>query len=413
MPNIASAQFKLEAEIRPRAEFRNGFKALRNKNVDPAFFIEQRSRLYFNYTTEQVLVKVTLQDVRIWGSVSQIYKADPNLQNVYEAWGQFNFNDKFGVKAGRMELDYDGARLMGNLGWAAQARSHDALLFLWKNNGLKIDLGLAYNQNWRFEPGWLNNNFYNHSATNNYKTMQFVHLEYNIADGKINAMIHNNGMQVAADSTVAYRQTYAVMGNKKLGDITLNGEVYYQGGKSNNGNSISAYLLALNATFKTKITPITLGAEILSGSNVDDTKDKSFAPLYGTNHKFYGFMDYFYVGNGHQNKGLVDVYVKTNFKLTEKSNLLMHLHNFSSPVVIADPANPAQNISTNLGTELDLVYGLKLHDQVKLNIGYSHMFATPSMVAIKGNSGDNTALNNWAWLMLTFKPTLFESKLAE
>lgn len=121
--NLASAQFNLGAEIRPRAEFRNGFKAPHNKDVDPAFFIEQRSRVYFDYKTEDVILKLSLQDVRIWGSVSQIYKSDPNLQNVYEAWGQFNFNDKIGIKAGRMELDYDNARFLGNLGWAAQGKS--------------------------------------------------------------------------------------------------------------------------------------------------------------------------------------------------------------------------------------------------------------------------------------------------
>lgn len=414
--NYATAQFNLGAEIRPRAEFRNGFKAPHNNNVDPAFFIEQRSRVYFGYNTEEVILKLSLQDVRIWGSVDQIYKSDPNLQNVYEAWGQFNFNDKIGIKAGRMELDYDNARFLGNLGWAAQGRSHDAFLFLWKNNdGLKLDVGLAYNQNFLFEPGKLNNNFYDHSATNNYKTMQFAHFNMKKEEGNFSALIHNDGRQIAADTSMAYRQTYAVLGDKKFGDIKLAAEFYYQGGKNGANVDVSAVLATLYATFKTSLTPITIGGEYVSGTsteNITNNVDGSFNPLYGTNHKFYGFMDYFYVGNGHSNKGLLDFNVKTNFKFGEKSNLLARVHYFMSPVNIQDPNDATLNLSSTLGTEIDLVYGVKLHKDVKLNIGYSQMFSGESMVEVKG-TGDTGVTNNWAWLMLTFKPTLFESKQAE
>ncbi len=407
----ATAQFSLGAEIRPRAEFRNGFKAPRNEGVDPAFFIEQRSRLYFNYKTEELVLKLTLQDVRIWGSVDQVYKTDPNLQNVHEAWGQFNFNSKFGVRAGRMELDYDGARFLGNLDWAAQARTHDAFMFLWKNNaGMKLDVGLAYNQNWRAEPGWLNNNFYDHTVTNNYKTMQFARFESKSDAGNLAVLVHNDGRQVAADSSMAYRQTYAVIADKKFADVKLSTELYYQGGKNGSGGDVNAFLASLYATFKTRVTPITIGGEILSGTNATDTQDRSFAPLYGTNHKFYGFMDYFYVGNGHSGKGLVDLNVKTKFKLGDKSNLVANAHYFMSAASIEDPNDITQTISNSLGTEIDLIYVTQLHKSVNLKIGYSQMFATESMVAIKG-SGDNTITNNWAWLMLTFKPTLFESKI--
>jgi len=413
LSNYATAQFNLGAEIRPRAEFRNGFKAPHNKNVAPAFFIEQRSRLYFGYNTEEVVLKLSLQDVRIWGSVDQIYKSDPNLQNVYEAWAQYNFNDKIGIKAGRMELDYDNARFLGNLAWAAQGRSHDAFLFIWKNNdGMKLDIGLAYNQNWRFEPAWLNQNVYDHSATKNYKTMQFAHFNMKKEEGNFSALIHNDGRQIAADTSMAFRQTYAVLGDKMFGDIKLAAEFYYQGGKNGANVDVSAVLATFYATFETSITPITVGGEYLSGTSADDisnNRDGAFNPLYGTNHKFYGFMDYFYVGNGHSNKGLIDINVKTNFKLGEKSNLLARVHYFMSPVNIQDPNDATLNLSNSLGTEIDLVYGVKLHKAVNLKIGYSQMFATESMVEVKG-TGDNTAFNNWAWLMLTFKPTLFESK---
>ncbi|MDZ7608893.1 MAG: hypothetical protein U5K79_25710 [Cyclobacteriaceae bacterium] len=42
---------------------------------------------------------------------------------------------------------------------------------------------------------------------------------------------------------------------------------------------------------------------ICKDTDLTDTNDKSFNPLYGTNHKFYGYMDYFYVGNSHGQVG--------------------------------------------------------------------------------------------------------------
>ncbi len=408
----AGAQFTLAGEIRPRAEFRNGFKAPPEKGVPPAFFIEQRSRVYFNYKSDSLQLKITFQDVRIWGSVSQIYKSDPNLQNVHEAWGQFNFNDKFGIRAGRMELAYDGDRFLGNLDWAAQARSHDALLFLWKNNkGVRLDIGVAYNQNWRFEPSWLNQNFYDHSLTNNYKTMQFARLEKKSESGKLALFFHNDGRQLAADSSMAYRQTFAIIANKKIGVLKLSSELYYQSGKNGRGQPVNALLASFYATLNTGLTPITLGGEYLSGTSIAaaaDNRDNAFAPLYGTNHKFYGFMDYFYVGNPHGNIGLIDLNIKTNFKLGNNTAFLAQVHHFMSPVEIPDPANPGAAMTSSLGTEIDLVYNRRLHEFVTLKIGYSQMFASESMIEVKG-VGDAGAFNNWAWLMVTFKPTLFDS----
>ena len=174
----AFSQFTLSGEVRPRLEIRNGFKKPHAQNVDPSAFIEQRSRLYFNYKSDKVLLNMSVQDVRVWGSVDQIYKADTNLMNVFEAWGQYNFNENFAFRVGRMALAYDNHRFLGSLGWAAQSRSHDALLFKYASNdkSFVMDVGFAYNQNWAPEHKNLAWNFYDHSVTNNYKTMQFVGL---------------------------------------------------------------------------------------------------------------------------------------------------------------------------------------------------------------------------------------------
>lgn len=408
--SYAQAQFKLSAEVRPRAEFRNGFKTPKVPNTNPAFFIEQRSRIYLDYQMDKLEFRLSLQDVRIWGSVSQIYKSDPNLTNVFEGWGKYNFNENFALKVGRQTLIYDNERFLGGLGWAQQGRSHDAVLVQYKSdNNIKVDLGLAYNQNWQVEPGWLSGNYYNHSITNNYKAMQFIHFSKTWDDASLSALFHNDGRQVPADSSMAYRQTLGLIGNKDFGNIKAHAEFYYQGGKNGSGVDVSAFLASAYVTFSTDITPITVGVDYLTGNGPGETKDKAFNPLYGTNHAFYGLMDYFYVGNSHSDKGLTDIFVKTNFKVGDKSTLAAHLHYFNSGAAIEDPGSPGNNLSSSLGTEVDLVYVIKLHPAVTWHIGYSQMFSTSSMVEIKGGNGDNSAVNNWAWSMLTFKPTLFNS----
>ena len=413
--NDLFAQFTITGELRPRTEFRNGFKRLKDKGTDPAFFIEQRSRLYMDYKKDKIWLNIALQDVRIWGSTNQIYKSDPSLQNVYEAWARYAFNERYAFKVGRQAMDYDNARFMGNLAWAQQGRSHDALLLTKKDadRNCELHLAFAFNQPQGFEPGNLAGTEY--FGINNYKTMIFGWWNRQFEDGGVSVLFHNDGRQIQADTSMAHRQTYAVIGNYNLGGIKLDGELYYQGGKNGNDVSVSGLMVGLHGTFSTDLTPLTLGFEYLSGTPRGESKDKSFDPLYGTNHKFYGFMDYFYVGNYHgqagggRTSGLIDVHLKTKFTIGEKSNLAANLHYFASPVNVYEGfGTGSDTFGSTLGTELDLVYSITLTKDVNFNLGYSHMFATETMEAIKGG-GDKSTTNNWAWAMVTFKPQLFTS----
>ena len=407
------AQFTITGELRPRTEFRNGFKRPKDKGDDPAFFIEQRSRIYVDYTLDKISMSIALQDIRMWGSTDQVYKSDPTLQNVFEAWAKYAFDERYSLKVGRQALVYDNERFMGGLDWAQQGRSHDALFFSKKHADRNCDLNLAfaYNQRIPFEPGKLEGNDY--FGVNNYKTMIFSHWNRTFDKGAISVLFHNDGRQIQADTSQAFRQTYAVLGNYNLGDVKLDGELYYQGGKDGNDLEVSALMFAVHGTYETDITPLTLGFEYLSGTVRSEDKNKSFNPLYGTNHKFYGFMDYFYVGNGHgqstggRTSGLIDVHLKTKFKLGQKSNLGANLHYFASPVKIFEGFGiNGDTYGATLGTEIDLVYTMTLSQNVKFNLGYSQMFATETMEAVKGG-GDASAFNNWAWAMISFKPQLF------
>ena len=61
-----------------------------------------------------------------------------------------------------------------------------------------------------------------------------------------------------------------------------------------------------------------------------------------------------------------------------------------------------------LGTEIDLTATYKLDKNFVISGGVSKMFASDTMEILKG--GNNNNCNNWAWVMVSFNPQLFNYK---
>ncbi|MEM7380551.1 MAG: hypothetical protein AAF361_05060 [Bacteroidota bacterium] len=179
-----------------------------------------------------------------------------------------------------------------------------------------------------------------------------------------------------------------------------------QFGNDVNNNDISAYLLALEGNYK--IFPncsLILGGELISGNDngsPSDGKNKAFSPFYGTNHKFNGLMDYFFVGNHANNVGLLDIYVGSVISLGEKTSLNARIHNFSTA------ADLPTSDSRQLALEADVVLNYNFKKDINIQAGYSHLFASDGMEILKNNFDGNA--NYWGWAMVTIKPTLFQTK---
>ena len=403
-----AAQFTLTAEVRPRSEYRNGFKTPTSDEKDAVFFTEQRSRLYMDYADEKYKFRLSLQDVRIWGEVPQIFKEEDGNTFLSEAWGQYFVTDKFSVKAGRQIISYDNQRFLGGLEWAQQGRRHDALLFMYEDEKAKTKLhaGFAYNSDDDVpEPANIQAvgaNFFSVGGT--YKALQYAWFNKTADKGKI-SLLALNAVNQNPDSTNSSKQTFGIIGSTNVGKLKLGGDFYYQTGEFG-GNNVNAFLAGLYATFKTKATPLTLGVEYISGKDDNDTSTDitNFSPDYGTNHAHNGFMDYFFVGPANGNVGVVDFYLKTKFKL-KKGALIVHAHEFLTGSTQIDAEN--RELSRAMGLELDLVYAVKLSPSVTWNIGFSQLFGTDTLIDIRPG---NEKLNNWGWMMITFKPTLLKTK---
>ncbi len=402
----ANAQLSVDAELRPRFEYRHGFKTLFPDNEDPAAFVSQRTRLNARYTTEKLNFYLSLQDVRVWGDVPQLNTADNGGLSVHQAWGAILFDKRFLLKLGRQEIAYDDQRIFGNVDWAQQARSHDAALLQFEDEKFKFDLGFAFNQDAENVVG---NTF---TIANTYKSIQYAWMHKDWLNFQVSFLFLNNGMQFidetdSENNESRYSHTMGSHLRYSFGKLDFTSNLYLQLGKDVMNNDLNAYLLALGANYAPlERWEFTLGTELLSGNHVGaptNGKNKAFNPLYGTNHKFNGLMDYFFVGNHIDNVGLWDVYVKAKLAPNQKSTFILALHNFASPSEIVS------NISKQLGMEADLVYFRTINDNIVLSGGYSHLFANAGMKTIKNNFDANT--NNWAWIMVTINPVLFKHPL--
>ncbi|MFY7671935.1 alginate export family protein [Tenacibaculum sp. MEBiC06402] len=412
--SLMAQEFKIGLDFRPRLEYSNGFGNLIPEGTDAGLFVQQRSRLNIDYKIENFIAYFSVQDVSVWGDHPQIAASDGNNSfSLAQAWVKFNFNDSWALKIGRQVLSYDDQRVFGGLDWAMQGRFHDAALFNYQKDGFKLDIGLAFNQNGVSRQGTLfdPNNAGDARAVFDYKAMLFLwaHKKWDSFSGSF--LFSNNSYQNLAGQTpeegVVNRQTFGVhLVSKPSGSFNITGNFYMQTGEFFEGVDLSAYNALLEFSYKPNKTLFGLGAELLSGdeNGTSDGEINSFFPIFGTNHKFNGYMDYFYVGNHANSVGLNDLYGKVVFKTGDKSSLLTKIHYFMS--------NKDINGDNYLGTELDLVYTHKVMSFATLKVGYSQMFASDTMEVLKGVANPQ-GMQNWGWVMLVVKPELFNWKNKE
>lgn len=398
-------QFTIDAQIRTRGEYRNGVLNPRSEGDLPAWFINDRARLSLGYKRDNLQMKLSAQHVGVWGQDPQIDKNGRFI--LHEAWARMDFSHGLFAQLGRQPLSYDDERLLGGLDWNVAGRFHDALKLGYESNLHKLHVILAFNQN---DEKTIGGTYYAPGAQP-YKTMQTVWYNGRWAkDFTASLLFMNTGFETGkeAKGKTTYMQTTGAYLVYTPGAWTLNGSAYYQSGKrkllkDEPSQTVSAYMFSLKAGYK--IDPkwsVSVGTDYLSG---DPTSDKitTFDPLYGTHHKFYGGMDYFYASA--YNKGLWDKIVSVDFKPASKWALSLSYHHFSTTYdVMAKDGKEGRS----LGSELDFQIDYVLMKDVRLQAGYSTMLGTKYMDVVKG--GSHKAWQDWGWLSLNINPRILFTK---
>lgn len=431
-------QLSVSAQLRTRSELRDGQGSPAVADTVPAFFTSQRTRVSLAFAGYRFKLHSVIQDVRVWGQdASTVNRTGQSGLMLHEAWADISLLDttnrnQLTLKIGRQELNYDDARLVGNLDWLQQARRHDAALLRFETRNIIAHFGAAFNQNEERKSNTIYNGVPNGypAGTNGigamYKSMQFLYAARKFKTSTLSLLLFkddfsrfhvdntNPRQPPVFESGVWSRFTGGAHFNGALSKrINATADAFYQGGRYREGTALNEYFFSATAVYThSKYFSIGPGLDLTSGNNGSDPSEKyqRFDPLYGTPHKFWGYMDYFYAADGFGPNGLLDVYLKTRFSPTDKTYFTFDVHQFSLPNAVTDEQGRAMNKS--LGIEFDLAGSLALTKLITVEAGYSLMQMTSTMLTTQvKNSGDASHTAQWAWLMINIRPSFMFAKI--
>ncbi len=393
----AGQQLEGWADIRMRYEFRNGYGELRPDSAKAAHFITQRNRLRLEYSDSKLKIRITPQNVRVWGDVATTSRSDINMQ-LHEAWAELALGERGDVRIGRQELDYDDARILGNVDWNMQARSHDVIRISYRPDSLQqLHAGAALNAGREslFKE--------NYPVANQYRLMQFGWYRVGTTARSLSLLVLNQGIPFLAgqQEKLAWNQTMGFRALRRTKTWHAELSSYLQTGHLGE-RSLQAWQIAAvagaNISEKWKITA---GMERLSGQPLSGKEKtaRSFNPWFGTNHKFNGYMDYFYVGNHLNSVGLLDLYGSLDWH-SGRTGVQLTSHYFAAAVPVELPIQQGRK----LGVELDATVRVSIGKFSSLTAGYSQMIASPLLGYIKG--GEHDRMNNWFYTSLHVSPQI-------
>lgn len=395
------AQFEISAEYRPRFEIRDGYRKLAKEGSVPAVLISQRTRLSFSYKTDNLLIRFTPQDVRIWGDEqlagSTAVYGDIASLDLFEAYAEIKLSKTWDFSIGRQQLIYDSQRLLSKRNWNQNGIAYDAAILKYHPKKWNLHIGICWNT------------LTEKLSENHYPSARIKSLNYLWINRALNEKLNLSFIYLASGvtetdttNTLHMRQTAGIYASYKLNNLISWANVYCQYGKNKYGKNISAFLFDADIAYQARKFKPGIGVGYLSGNNeIGGTTDNLFDVLYGTRHSFFGQMDYFgdFTRDTKQG-GLTDIYVYLKYDLTGKMSLTNTLHYFQ-----LSKANPATPQNRNLGFENDLIFDYNFTGWGSLRLGYTFFMPTVNMKELQEISNDK--FSQFVYLQLTLKPVLF------
>ena len=336
---IAQEGLKVTAQVRPRMEINNkDFNA--DTKANSYTYLRTRVGLQL-MPAENLGGFIQFQDSRVYGENSGTLAATDNI-DLHQAYFCIKklFNLPLDLKVGRMELVYGSQRLIGAVGWHNVGRSFDGGMLTLNTKPISIDFVKARLNESGMAGDEEDNNLY--AAYGKVKCEKMKIQPFVISEMK--------------KETDFARHTLGIYLAGKMGALSHEIEAAYQMGSMSEDVDIAAYMFTANLNYKLgmSMSPVlSAGVDYLSGDDgEDETKYKVFNTLYATNHKFYGFMDYFLNLPVHTyGKGLMDMHGKLNLTMPcKKTNVgvAFHLFNSTADYTLAD-----ETTSTSFGSEID------------------------------------------------------------
>lgn len=403
-PAVEGQNVLIDVEIRPRTEMRDGFKIPNVQGKDPGVFTSQRTRLGFSYGSGLLQAQLTLQDARVYGQFAS--SATDASTGLFEGWAEILLAPGSSIRIGRQPIKYDDSRLFSSPAWSISGTTHDLALFKFNLNDWQLHAGMAYNNSSEISSEVL------YANTVKYRSMAFAWLSKELFSGlNGSVVVVDEGLQDTVGVGLAYKKikmNHALTFGGNLNFKTPDKEwsvlatAYVQSGKNAKGKDLSGSLLALKADYAPlPFLAFQVGADFMSGDNqASDGKQTNFKKLYGADHAFNGVMDYW---DTPVDQGLLDFYGGVSPKINQSLNAEVAYHVFETHRALS-------NGGRKLGSELDLIVNCKLNAQSMLQAGWCCYFTNDNTLLAKKMAA-GTVINppQWAYVMLTIKPTLFNS----
>jgi len=374
-------QFRVDGQFRLRFEADG-----RTADVDPDFAVLSRVRVGGGVVlADWIDVYARIQDSRAWGDeLNTLTDASADQLDLNEGYVVLGSGPGFKARLGRQQVKIADERLVGAVDWTNTGRSLDgarlsgkAGRFDWsafwmsireRDSLLSVGLDPQLNQGVN-DDGWLIGGFGSTSLGSLIAELTFLVDRYAITEESYTTNLRVHG----SSSGFLYEGAGAWQTGPDLSAWFASGRLGYGWGR----NSIAAQL------------------DYLSGDpDPDDGETKAFNTLYATNHKFYGFMDYFLALPAQLDQaGLVDAVLRGAWGAAPNTTVRLDLHRFWTA--------EERNGETALGTELDLMGAWSILPQANLAGGIGlfmpDQLITELLPAFAG--GDDTTW--WGFVQLT------------
>lgn len=317
---------------------------------------ELRTRLGFSFSTESsVNGFVQVQDSRVFGTEPSTLANSSNL-DLHQGYVTLPeiFSYPTSITFGRKELALDNQRFVGSVGWHNVGRSFDGVFLSSETEfrainlfyttltetQAKTDSGNVYfvglHTRWQLTPAWRMSAYYYDRFTRDAPTRH---------------------------------QTIGTFQHVAAKPFSFSAQIASQFGENALGTRISAWFAALRSTIEiTKKLNFLADIELISGDDPTTSDVEAFDLLYGTNHKFNGIFDKFFVG---ESKIVHNGLNTFSAGLVYNKALRFDVHTFFTAEK-ATAAGAAVGDGKQIATEFDLRYGLNYSKEAKLSFGFSY-----------------------------------------
>lgn len=380
--------------------------------VPTSNFVLSRTRLPINFKRDWLEMRVTPQHSAVWG------QEGGSALNLYETWAKMTTRSGLFAQVGRVALNYDDERIIGSDDWAMASSSHDILRLGFEGHGHKAHLILAYNQN----ANVINSggSVYVNGAQP-YKTMHTLWYHYDLPRLPLGAslLFMNVGMQCTVEGLLEKSWFQHLAGaylSFRPDHWNAEASYYNQFGKNEHGIKIQAWMMSSKLTYMPSPKfNVTVGYDYLSGDKyfavptghnvgmVHHDVIKGFNTVYGSHHKFYGAMDFFYVSAYHDGftPGLQNAYIGSAYSPVKNLLLNASYHYFAT-------ATDLEDMKKTLGHMIEFQAGYAISHDVRVAAGASFMWGSETMERLKRSSTKTNM--RWGWITLSVNPRIFSTK---